>query len=711
MRKRFLYGSGIVLLSILVTLVVWQGSGKVDAFPENLEQTFIFTAVSTLVFVLTITLGFILARTGIKLYIGRLRNREGSRIESKLYFGALALSFMPVCFLVFFTYEVLNRQVDKWFSRPGEQVRLNYIHIGQTLGKQLEEKLQLQAALLASRPEMRALLDSGVSDSQFLQAFCQDQNLAAAQISLAPSGRVLDRCGDPAAFEGAKDMMVGQRRVRAGKPDAALISLAAKVPLDIAATSQQIKTYLKAVDELVNQRKSLRSFYILMQALIALFTLYVSTWIARLLARQISGPIAALLRGADEVGEGNLDYRVEVGAVDELAGLVRGFNQMTSQLQANRAELEARRRFTEAILESIPNGVISVSADGWIQKVNRALSKIFPDEAVSRARRLEDLFPREDAAEIRYMMKRARRTGATSREMVLKTDKQTLHLAITVSALEEKLTSAFVIVLEDTSDLLRAQKAAAWREVARRIAHEIRNPLTPIALSAERIGRQIDRQSMPPDVRRIVQECTAIIGKEVESVKTLVNEFAQFARFPTAQLTRCDLNQVVADALSVFNGRLDGIRVQERLAVGLPQVLIDAGQFQRVVVNLVDNAAEAMQSSLVKDLQITTQVGAGDKVELIVADTGCGVSAEDKERLFLPYFSTKARGTGLGLAIVNNIVSDHNGTIRVEDNDPVGARFTVEIPVIVEPDEPKAQPEPSEIRNPKSEIPLPVAGS
>jgi two-component system nitrogen regulation sensor histidine kinase NtrY len=584
-------------------------------------------------------------------------------------------------------------------------VRLNYIHIADTLGKQLEDKLQLQAALLASRPETRALLDSGAGASQFLRDFCQDQNLAAVEISLVPSGRVIDRCGNPAALQpGAAHVTVARRRVRAGKPDAALISLAAKVPLDIAATQGQIDTYVKAIDELDKQRKSLRGFYIRMQALIALFTLYVSTWIARLLARQISGPIAALLRAADEVGEGNFDYRVEVGALDELAGLVRGFNEMTSQLQANRGELEARRRFTEAILESIPNGVISVSADGWIQKVNRALSKIFPDEAVSRARRLEDLFPREDAAEIRYMMKRARRTGATSREMVLKTEKQTLHLAITVSALEEKLTSAFVIVLEDTSDLLRAQKAAAWREVARRIAHEIRNPLTPIALSAERIGRQIERQSMPPDVRRIVQECTAIIGKEVESVKTLVNEFAQFARFPTAQLMRENLNQVVADALSVFNGRLDGIRVQERLAEGLPPVLIDAEQFQRVVVNLVDNAAEAMQGSLVKELHITTQAGTGDTVELIIADTGCGVSAEDKDRLFLPYFSTKGRGTGLGLAIVNNIVSDHNGTIRVEDNDPVGTRFTVEIPVIVEADEPKPSPE-------ISEIPSPVARS
>jgi PAS domain S-box-containing protein len=680
MRKRFLYGSGIVLLLILATLVMWQVSFRVDESPSNLSQTFLFWAVSTLVFVLTVTLAFILFRTAVKLYIARRLNREGTRIESKLYFGALALSFMPVCFLVAFSYMVLNRQVDKWFSMPGEKVRLNYIKIGEALGGQAQDKLDLQAAVLAHRPET-------------VDRFCQEQKLAAAEITSVPDGKLIGHCGNSAVLRApVRNMMVAHHRIHAGTPEAALVSVAAALPLDVDATHARIEEYLQDITELHKQKKKISNFYILMQALIALFTLFVSTWIARVLARQISGPIAALLRAADAVGEGNFSYRVEVGALDELAGLVHGFNAMTRQLQANRNELEARRRFTEAILESIPNGVISVSADGYIQKVNRALKKIFAESAVAQAHRLEDLFPREDAAEIRYMMKRARRTGSASREMDLKTEKQTLHLAITVSALEETLTSAFVVVLEDTSDLLRAQRAAAWREVARRIAHEIRNPLTPIALSAERIGRQIERLSPPPEVRRIVNECTAMIAKEVESVKTLVNEFAQFARFPTAQLMRCDLNQIVKDALAVFHGRLDGIRVRAEFAEGLPPVLVDAGQFKRAVVNLVDNAAEAMQNSFVKELRILTQAGAGETVELVVADTGCGVSAEDKERLFLPYFSTKGRGTGLGLAIVNHIVSEHNGTIRVEDNSPSGARFTVEIPIL-EPEEPRVAPE------------------
>ncbi len=357
---------------------------------------------------------------------------------------------------------------------------------------------------------------------------------------------------------------------------------------------------------------------------------------------------------------------------------------MTETLEASSQELDRRRRFTEAILESIPTGVISVGPDGAIQHVNRALSKILSPDAIAAATRLEDLFSREDTAEIKYMMKRARRTGTAFRQMELRTDSRTLQLAVTVSALEEKLTSGYVVVLEDTSELLRAQKAAAWREVARRVAHEIKNPLTPIALSAERIARQVDRLELPAAPSRILHECAATISKSVDSVKTLVDEFSDFARFPAAQPVRSDFNEVVREALDVFKDRLDGIGIQTSFAPGLPPANLDREQFARAVVNLVDNAAEAMQDSLVKKLFIGTQPGAADTLELVIADSGCGVSQDEKERLFLPYFSTKNRGTGLGLAIVSHIVAEHNGQIRVEDNQPVGARFTVEIPALID---------------------------
>src|SRR5438874_4866081 len=252
---------------------------------------------------------------------------------------------------------------------------------------------------------------------------------------------------------------------------------------------------------------------------------------------------------------------------------------MTRELEANSRELDARRRFTEAILESIPTGVMSIAADGRIQRVNRALSQIFPPGQVSKAQRLEDLFTGEEAAEFRYLMKRARRTGFASRQMELKVARQTLHLAVTVSALEERMTSGFVAVLEDTSELLRAQKTAAWHEVARRVAHEIKNPLTPIALSAERIIRQLDRLALPAENSRIIGECADTSSKSVESVKTLVDEFSQYARFPAAHPSRCDLNEVVEAALNVFAGRLDGIEIATQLAPALPAVNLDPEQF------------------------------------------------------------------------------------------------------------------------------------
>jgi nitrogen fixation/metabolism regulation signal transduction histidine kinase len=242
-------------------------------------------------------------------------------------------------------------------------------------------------------------------------------------------------------------------------------------------------------------------------------------------------------------------------------------------------------------------------------------------------------------------------------------------------------------VLEDTSDMLRAQKAAAWHEVARRIAHEIKNPLTPIALCSERIQRQLDRPATA-DTARILRECSEIIASEVESVRSLVDEFSNFARFPSAQPTLSDLNEVVENAIGVFAGRLAGIEVIRDLTPNLPPVNIDREQFKRLVVNLIDNAAEAMHSSLVRRLYIGTACPAPETVELTVADTGCGISPQDKERLFLPYFTTKSRGTGLGLAIVSHILTEHGAHIRVEDNVPVGARFVIEIPAVtpVEPD-------------------------
>lgn len=672
MKKRITYALGVVLLVFLVTLIVWQGSFRVGDFgPTSPEQTLIFWAISTLVFVLAVTLGFMLFRTAVKLYIERQTNREGSRIRSKLVGGALALSFMPVTFLVIWSIYVLNNTLDKWFSRPAEGVRLNLIDLAHAIDREAMAKVSAYAKLLAGRPEFAG--ENPTPPAALFENFCQHNSIEAITLERA-DGSSSTYCGP--AQRDPKDVVASEPLEGGGK-----LILRVGIPVDLAAKQGEIQKHINEYEALRTKKRETRQLYIGLLLLITLFILFVATWLAQFMARQISSPIAALLDAAEQVRGGNLAFRVRVRALDELATLVRGFNEMTEALETSSRELEHRRRFTEAILESIPTGVISVTSDGKIQKVNRALKQMFDEEKVARATRLDDIFAREDAAEMRYLMKRARRTGVSSRALDLHVDGKVLHLAVTVAALEEKVTSGFVLVLEDTSELLRAQKAAAWHEVARRIAHEIKNPLTPIALSAERIERQVTRVPDLDGVAAILKDCSATILQEVQSVKTLVDEFTQFARFPAAQPILSDLNEVIEHALGVFAGRLEGIEVHKYLSADLPMVSVDREQFKRVVINLVDNAAEAMQDSYVKRLLIATQATSTDTVELIVADTGCGISTQDKEKLFLPYFSTKGRGTGLGLAIVNHIIAEHNANIRVEDNSPAGARFIIELPV------------------------------
>jgi PAS domain S-box-containing protein len=680
MRKRLFYWSASVLLVLSVVLVVWQGSFRLYYFfsPSNLGQTFIYWAVSTLIFILMVTVGWILAREFIKLYVARQARRLGSRIRTKLVIGAMLLSCVPVFFLVLWSYEVLNVNLKAWFTNPvNNQVEV-YKGAAKALDQEIQRRLAVQAALLAAQPETSRLLAGGPRTPGALERFAGQQGLESVAI-LSAANLPLDTWGPFPAH--AQDGQIATARILLAN---GAIELATPIPLGTGQRLMEIKKFSDDWAEIVGNRKDYRTLYIMLMLLITMFVLFVATWLARILANRISTPITAILEAADEVRKGNLQHRITVPAEDELALLVTGFNQMTEALEASGLELDRRRRFTEAILESIPTGVISIGSDGSIQRVNLALSKIFPADVAARATRLEDLFSRDDTTEIKYLMKRARRTGAAFRQLELRTASRKIHLAVTVSALESKVTSGFVVVLEDTTELLRAQKAAAWHEVARRVAHEIKNPLTPIALSAERIGRQLDRLDLPPGAARIVHECAATISKSVESVKTLVDEFSQFARFPSAQPVRGDLNEVVTEALAVFQGRLEGISIRTSFAPGLPAVNLDREQFQRVVVNLVDNAAEAMQDSLVKTLYIATHAGSADTVELVVADSGCGVSSDEKEKLFLPYFSTKNRGTGLGLAIVSHIVAEHNAQIRVEDNQPVGARFTVELPAIVE---------------------------
>ncbi len=681
MRRRLASAAAALSFVILLALLIWQGSFRIPYSPASLSETIVLWAVSTLIFLLTVLLAFLLFRAGVKVYIDRQKNREGSRIRSKLLFGALVLTLAPVLFTVLFSGYVLNRHLDVWFSRSAQnalrELDQSYKQLDSSYRKEAQSRLQAQADWISLLPETREAAKTGRMQAAFFEHLCTHAGIQ--QLILTP------RTGVPMLlyqrFGPAKGIPL---QAQAPLTDAGVpvghITLTASLTGYAAANQGLAATIQQVVDEQEGRRKFYRETYFQLICLITLFVLFFASWSAQILARQISVPISALLEAASEVRRGNLSYRVRENAIDELATLVRAFNEMTNDLDANSRELEARRRFTEAILESIPTGVISVSRDERIERVNRALSGIFSREVVARAKRLEDLFSGDDLAEIRYLLKRARRTGAAATQLDIQRPRSVLHLAVTVASLEEQ--RGFVLVLEDTSDLLRAQKAAAWQEVARRIAHEIKNPLTPISLSADRIARHLSRVSLDPAARAILEECTQTIQQEVETVKTLVNEFSRFSRFPTAQLVPCDLNEIVKGAVALFDGRLDGIELQVELDPNLPPVIADKEQMKRVIVNLVDNAAEAMTDSPVRHLTIATSQFSPDVVQLSVTDTGCGVSASDKEKLFLPYFSTKSRGTGLGLAIVSHIITEHRGTVHVEDNYPAGAQFVIHLSAV-----------------------------
>jgi two-component system nitrogen regulation sensor histidine kinase NtrY len=472
------------------------------------------------------------------------------------------------------------------------------------------------------------------------------------------------------------------------------------LPKDFTPTLDQIKQNQQQYLALSRQAKRIRGMYMLLLTLLTVLVLFAATWFSLFVAKLVTRPVEALAEATREISVGHLGHRVEVSAADELGELVASFNRMTAELETSRrtieqsalaltdsnTELEQRRRHIETILESIPTGVLSLDPEMRITHSNVALGRMFWPHggAPVTGLTLREIFPPEVTADLEHLMRRADRMGVTAAQFEIPAEKDKLNASVTVASVQHgKQRLGYVIVFEDFSELLKAQHEAAWREVARRVAHEIKNPLTPIALSAERIRKHLERDSAPDEASlAVIHGCAETITGAVQTLRSLVDEFSSLARFPAAQPRPANINEIVERALAMFDGRLSGIAVQKQLDSDLPLALADPEAIQRALANLIDNAAEATQNSLVREIYITTSlVESKDAVEITVADTGHGINREVKEKLFLPYFSTKKRGTGLGLAIVRRIVEDHHGSIRVEENQPAGAKFIVELPL------------------------------
>ncbi len=700
-----------IVVVLLAAAVITFGSFKVPVDTEQRNAYPIFFALTTIIAASLLVFALILTRYLLKLAEERRSGQLGSRFKVKMVMGAMGVSLLPVVFLFFFSYALINRTLNLWFPRPleiaGEQSQTLLAHFEASEFDNLNRLAKAAAASGAPDAQFLARTQAAdawwvvsgtgtvVSSADLTKASSDESSPLSAQ-SFAPELVQTIRSGAQIWTAHGEMYLAGSAPLKDGT-----LYVARHLPGDFPKLYAGIQTQTGTYLHLKQQLRQYKKIFLLVLGLITLILLFTTTWVALFLSKQVTVPIQALAEATREISRGNFDHQIDVQAQDELGTLVRSFNRMTEQLGEGRRQIneftqsleqaiderERRRKLMEAILENIPTGVVSLDAAGNVARVNTAVVTILGD-AARNAHTLVELLGEEAARAVLHMMRRSLRMGAASSEIEIATSGRLVRTAVTVTSLGPRRSNpGFIVVIDDLTDLLQAQKTAAWQEVAQRIAHEIKNPLTPIQLSAQRMLRYLDRAATAnpgaqrTEFEKLSAECAGLIEREVQTLESLVDEFSQFARFPAARLAAADVNSIVASALGLFQGRLDGISVSTDLADSLPAVKADAELIRQVVANLIDNAAESMEGAPVRRLRVSTRTESdGDAVVIEVSDSGQGISPADKEKLFLPHFSTKGRGTGLGLAIASRIIAEHNGTIRVEDNTPVGARFLIRFP-------------------------------
>jgi PAS domain S-box-containing protein len=731
-RTIALLAGGVLLILVLFgALQAFNTSNIHFLNPETSAETLIFTSLTGLVFLLLLLLLVLLLRNILKMYTDQSSSGLGARLRSRMVLGAVLIALMPAVFMFLFSYELMNRSLDRWFSPNTTELREDSNRVVLELAQYVTSNARGEAeSIVASGATERSLttlqqvlashritLDGGFvivygKDLRVLASFQAPAESSPATLvpwleegdhgtaitlkgplsaSLLTSAQRNDQ---PVIRVTGQEYALGISAASSGK----VVVTALPMPHGLSQTTARIRSGSATYWELFRTRNRIRTTFFLILLLITVFVFFTSVWLALFLSKQITRPVEALAVAMAEIATGKYDYRVLLPATGEMGELVRAFNHMAADLDASRqlAEtssaqltaanlaIEERRRELETIVETIPSGVVTLDSTGTILQSNRAFAALLGRrvDCGLGGEKIETLFPAECAEDLVGVIRRGHRMGAAFTEIEYHGRGRILHLAITSARFE--LTEGrpgTVLVVEDTTELLRAQRQLAWKEVAQRVAHEIKNPLTPIALSAERISRHLDRTQA--DSPAVIRKCSEVILACVGTLRMLVDQFSALAEFPAPQPRACDMNQVAQEALALFAGRLDGIAVECNLEPGLPPVLADPEAIRRALANLIDNAAEAMQGSLLRVLGVESSLSEdGASVEVAVSDTGHGLTDEIRERLFLPFYSTKQRGTGLGLSIAAKIVQEHGGSLRAEANSPKGARFLLRLPLM-----------------------------
>ena len=697
----------LTLLILLQTSNLWK-----ELSVETAGDTLLLYALSSLNFIALVIFGFIFVRNLLKLMRERRALQIGAKIKTRLLVYFCAISLLPLIAMAVFSYLFMNRAVERWFTNiPETVVRQARDVETQAIENQrimLAETAQMLTVTLKNpaNDELNDLLLSGnLSRIEILGQKGEVETFAQKELSAEQKDdldKILTFIHQNNFSESSLSDGEGFDAATAKFSDGRTLVI---VP-DLRNTEnvgQLVDDSLRKFDSLKEENISVRQIGLTTLGLLTFLLMFASSWTAFYVAKGLTQPIKALAEGADEIARGNFSHRVDVLAEDELALLVTTFNAMSSRLEQNADELGERRRYIETVLQTLSTGVISFNADNKITTINEAARQILKLETVDfTGFELDKLVNDENRLILERLLNRAKRIGKASEQTILQADKtyikngngtnENLPVALTATALPND--NGAVLVIEDLSELIAAQRASAWSEVARRMAHEIKNPLTPIQLSAERIAKRWgEREILVEDQRskiedqnsKVIKDGTETILREVNSLKSMVDEFSRFARLPDARLEAGDLNELIEQTVLLYEDRVFDVRIEKDLAVNLPKTLIDDEQLKRVFVNLIDNALEVFDAEQTdKTIFIKTfHDAARDLIVAEVSDNGAGISPSDFQKLFQPYFSTKGRGTGLGLAIVQRIVSEHRGKIKAVNNSPKGAKFIVEIPVIV----------------------------
>ena len=719
-----------MLLAVLIALLAL-ANGSSRFSPDFLSEVVLYALLAGDLTML-VALGFVLARNIVKLVVERRRALPFARFRAKLVLLLLANTFVPAVLVLLVGSELIRTSMDRWFNTPMDEILSSANKIAGDYYHERQMLVHNHALRIA-----RALASTDLTASdvrpirELLAPDVTQQRIQMIEIYRAtPSNRSLprlDRVVDvavPALRSGynptAADRLAAQAFNGGSEADSIetlatsgdLLHAAAVIHArdgraigvvvatdyltsDYAARARGMTQAFEKYNQLRVLRRPLAGVYLSFFLMVTLMILVSATWMGLYMTKRITGPVQRLAAAAREIGAGRLDQRVEPQSNDEFGALVVAFNTMASELAASRRkverstvelerkhqEVEGRRRYIETILERITTGVVSVDAAGAISTINSAAARLLNLDRHSIGQPALAALDRPDLQAIGALLAGAGRgkTEPGVQEIAIAREGRELHLAVVVTALAggAGTSEGAVLVFDDVTPLIRAQKVAAWREVARRLAHEIKNPLTPIQLSAERLRRHFS--GAPAHAKALVDECTTTIVGEVESLKGLVDEFSQFARMPSPRTVPTDLAKLITDTLALYNGLFTDVRIEHLFGPGVPLVRLDPEQIRRVIINLVDNAIEAVNRHGI--IVVETQLDAANSlVRVMVGDNGPGIPVADREKLFLPYYSTKRRGSGLGLAIVRRIIAEHGGTIEVGANTPSGTRFTIELP-------------------------------